>query len=399
MAILGLVESLRMSTVPLMIFLTLQNVGSAMADVVADAMIAESVRSEWAAFAGDLQSLSWLSMALGGICGCLLGGHVLDTLPIDTIFLLFAALPALQLVSCSLVKENPINTKASSQDLSLTSSHVENGDVSTENGDTYTSGYYKRKNKRRKKNPKNSKKKSSTFKKSNIQCKDNTSSLPWYQSLKKTAHSLFDAFRQPIIFRPMAWFFLAHITYPNISTAMFYYDTEFLKLDASFLGNVRVIGWLGLMLGTTIYNKYLKKHKLRRILMWTQIGLSVLSLIDMFIVSRLNIRYGMSDKLMSIWGSALGDAINQFKFMPFMILSGNLCPPGIEGTLFALFMSINNLGATISSFVGAALASYLNISSGSFDNLLFGILTQFFCVFIPVAFLSLIPKDATGLSA
>lgn len=43
---LGISESLRNSRVELMIFLTLQNLGSAMADVVIDAMIAEAVRLE-----------------------------------------------------------------------------------------------------------------------------------------------------------------------------------------------------------------------------------------------------------------------------------------------------------------------------------------------------------------
>lgn len=87
------------------------------------------------------------------------------------------------------------------------------------------------------------------------------------------------------------------------------------------------------------------------------------------------------------------------RFMPFLILSGQLCPPGIEGTLFALFMSINNLGSTLGSFVGAGLASLLSISSGSFDNLLLGIVVQVLCIFIPIAFLFLIPKEATGISA
>lgn len=67
--------------------------------------------------------------------------------------------------------------------------------------------------------------------------------------------------------RPMAWFFLAHVTVPNLSTVMFYYQTEFLKLDASFLGTARVLGWLGLMIGTLTYNRYLKKMRLRYILM------------------------------------------------------------------------------------------------------------------------------------
>lgn len=180
---------------------------------------------------------------------------------------------------------------------------------------------------------------------------------------------------------------------------MFYYQTEYLNLDASFLGNVRVVGWLGLMLGTSIYNKYLKRKKLQKTLMWAQIGLSILILIDLVLVSRANIAYGISDKMLVLWGTAVADAINQFKLMPFLILSGQLCPPGIEGTLFALFMSINNFGSTVSSFVGAWLASILNISSGSFDNLYLGVIIQFFCSFIPLVFLFLIPKEATGLSA
>uniref|UniRef100_A0A803LYC3 Uncharacterized protein n=1 Tax=Chenopodium quinoa TaxID=63459 RepID=A0A803LYC3_CHEQI len=132
---------------------------------------------------------------------------------------------------------------------------------------------------------------------------------------------------------------------------------------------------------------------------WAQIALSLLILIDMVLVSRANIAYRISDKMLVLWGTAVADAINQFKLMPFLILSGQLCPPGIEGTLFALFMSIKNFGSTVGSFVGAWLASILNISSGSFDNLHLGIVIQFFCSFIPLAFLFLIPKDATGLSA
>lgn len=85
--------------------------------------------------------------------------------------------------------------------------------------------------------------------------------------------------------------------------------------------------------------------------------------------------------------------------MPFLILSGQLCPPGIEGTLFALFMSINNLGSTLGSFTGAGLASFLDLSSGSYANLLLGIAIQIISIYIPVALLFLIPKEATGIAA
>ncbi|OVA10556.1 Biopterin transport-related protein BT1 [Macleaya cordata] len=396
--ILGLNTSLRSSSVPLMIFLTAQNLGSAMADVVVDAMIAEAVRHERAAFAGDLQSLSWSAMALGGICGSLLGGYALSNLHIDTIFLLFSVLPAMQLLSCGLVEESSLGSKALPELANSESSRQGDPNGRVLDKDVSREGPSNNSTLRRKKSHKDNKARTVITIKSETLEKDRSLVIQWFHSLKLAVYSLCRAFKQPIILRPMSWFFLAHVTIPNLSTVMFYYQTEFLHLEPSFLGTARVVGWLGLMLGTFTYNRYLKHMKLRRILTWAHLGLATLTLLDIILVSRSNIAFGISDKLMVLCGSALTDAINQLKFMPFLILSGQLCPPGIEGTLFALFMSINNLGSTLGSFVGAGVASVLNISSGSFDNLLLGIILQVICTFIPIGFIFLIPKEVTGIA-
>lgn len=58
-------------------------------------------------FAGDLQSLSWSSMAVGGILGNLLGGYALSNLPFHAIYVVFSALPFFQLVSCMFVEDSP----------------------------------------------------------------------------------------------------------------------------------------------------------------------------------------------------------------------------------------------------------------------------------------------------
>ncbi|XP_062015346.1 probable folate-biopterin transporter 4 [Rosa rugosa] len=396
--ILGLNATSRSSMWLLITFLTVQNLGSAMADVVVDAMIAEAVRHERVSFAGDLQSISWLAMAFGGICGSLTGGFALTNFHIHTIFLLFSVLPSIQLLSCGLVEENSVDSKGFPEFSELKSSDAVNGNSSSLDEDSFSEKKSNTSITRRKKSNKGSKKKTVSSKVQVTRKADSLASQ-WFQSLKAATFSLCRAFKQPIILRPMAWFFLAHVSIPNLSTVMFYYQTEFLNLEASFLGTARVVGWLGLMLGTFVYNKYLKRMKLRRILMWSQVGLAFLTLLDIVLVSRVNLTFGISDRIMVLCGSALSDAVNQFKFMPFLILSGQLCPPGIEGTLFALFMSINNLGSTLGSFVGAGLASLLSISSGSFDNLLLGIVVQVLCIFIPIAFLFLIPKEATGISA
>ncbi|XVF77512.1 hypothetical protein PTKIN_Ptkin14bG0050400 [Pterospermum kingtungense] len=354
-----------------------------------------------ALFAGDLQSISWLSMAFGGVCGSLLGGYALTNLGIDIIFLLFSLLPAVQLFSCGLVEENSTDGEVLSEFSASIDSHLLHGNAKHLDEDSSLEKKSYDGARKRKKSKKKNKKTQFMPRKPQAQSprKGKCLAVQWFQSLKDATYSLCCAFKQPIILRSMAWFFLAHVTVPNLSTVMFYYQTEFLQLEASFLGTARVIGWLGLMLGTFTYNQYLKKMKLRRILMLAHIGLAFLNLVDLVLVSRTNVAYGVSDKTLVLWGSALSDAINQLKFMPFLILSGQLCPPGIEGTLFALFMSINNFGSTVGSFVGAGLASILDISSGSFDNLLLGITIQLFCTFIPIMFLFLIPKEATGIAS
>ncbi|GMH07331.1 hypothetical protein Nepgr_009171 [Nepenthes gracilis] len=111
--VLGLNASLRTLSLPLMIFLTLQNIGFAMANVVVDAMIAEVVRFERTKFAV-------------GVCGNFLGGYPLSNLRIDTIFQLFVIILSLQLISCGFVEENPVSTKVSSDVFDLTSSQFKN---------------------------------------------------------------------------------------------------------------------------------------------------------------------------------------------------------------------------------------------------------------------------------
>ncbi|KAI3675597.1 hypothetical protein L1987_85187 [Smallanthus sonchifolius] len=394
--ILGSQDSIRNSKHQLMIFLLLQNLGSAMADVVIDAMIAEAARHEKATFSGDLQSVSWMAMALGGICGSLFGGYTLNNFQMNNIFLLFSVLPTIQLCLCGFVADSSISSSQLPEFSTANDSDIDifnEGRLSTESPSPPKPGTLMRK-----RSHKSSKKIMSNISKYQETSKDESLSSQWFQSFKRAAYTLFKAFERPIILRPLAWFFLAQATIPNLSKVMFYYQTEVLNLEASFLRTTRVIGWMGLMFGTLTYNRFLKKMKLRKILMFAHVTLSQLTLLDLILVSRLNVPLGLSNRTMVLFGSALSDAVHQFKFMPFLILSGQLCPPGIEGTLFSLYMSINSFGSAMSSFVGDSLASVLNISSGSFDNLIFGIGIQVVCTLIPLVFLFLIPKDATSIS-
>ncbi|KAJ7541838.1 hypothetical protein O6H91_10G079000 [Diphasiastrum complanatum] len=496
--ILGLVHGSRESFLQLTMLLTLQNLGAAMADVVVDAMVAETAKKERAQYAGDLQSLSWLAMAFGGIIGSLTGGIALAMFNAGGIFLIFSIFPLLQLLYCFLIDERTLGKgidqgiestkevevaglamatdasegpfKGNGFDVSFDDLRI--ADVAQKETKMLTAIMDVSKSTRRSNGAEHAEsmarvhelsedegwvqvgkataddvteKEESSWTEQNAtevtrdlsadeknevlgheaqKLEDNGlhrrkgsspqgnnnrpierepevkihNEIGLAPGIRSTLLTLYQAIKQPAIFRPMLWFLIAQAVVPNISTIMFYYQTNVLKLDAAFLGTSRVIGWVGLMLGTFFYNHYLKHVSLRKLFGWVHIGVALLTLTDILLVSGLGTQLGIPNKAFVVGSSALGDAVQQFKFMPFLVLSGQLCPPGIEGTLFALFMSVNNLGATLSSFGGAALSSILQISANEFDNLVTGILIQAASTLLPLMFLFLVPAEITGVS-
>lgn len=54
--------------------------------------------------------------------------------------------------------------------------------------------------------------------------------------------------------------------------------------------------------------------------------------------------------------------------MPVIVLASRLCPEGMEGTMYALIMSINNMGGIIGSQLGAVLTTLLGVTEKNMDN-------------------------------
>lgn len=141
-------------------------------------------------------------MAFGGICGSLLGGYALTNLEIDIIFLLFTVLPAIQLLSCGLVKENRVGSKGLQEFSSSNGYHLVNGIESTlDDEDGFSDKKYNFSTTKRKKNKKNQKKRVVKTRKSQTPEKSNPLVIQWFHSLKAATYSLYSAFRQPAILR------------------------------------------------------------------------------------------------------------------------------------------------------------------------------------------------------
>ncbi|CAH8337554.1 unnamed protein product [Eruca vesicaria subsp. sativa] len=83
--------------------------------------------------------------------------------------------------------------------------------------------------------------------------------------------------------------------------------------------------------------------------------------------------------------------IKQFKWLSLQVLASRLCPPGIEGTLFALLMSTDNAGVMTSSWLGGVLLHVLRVTRTEFGNLWLAVLVRNVMRLSPICVLLLLP--------
>lgn len=90
---------------------------------------------------------------------------------------------------------------------------------------------------------------------------------------------------------------------------------------------------------------------------------------QLVLVYHLNRQLGIPDELFTFGDDVVLAVLGQLAFMPTLVLAARLCPPGVEGTLFALLMSIFNGGGILGSELGALLTRMLGVTDVDFRNL------------------------------
>ena len=78
--------------------------------------------------------------------------------------------------------------------------------------------------------------------------------------------------------------------------------------------------------------------------------------------------------------------------MPTLVLASSLCPPGVEGTLFATLMRIYNAAGSISTLSGGWLTSLLGVTESNFDNLSLLLVICAVASVLPLAFIGWLDK-------
>ncbi|TDH67964.1 hypothetical protein CCR75_005416 [Bremia lactucae] len=310
------------------LLLMVQSLSVAVIDVVIDARVVEISRLDPENGASDLQSLSWIATSLGGMLGAFLSGPATDILGVRGVFCAAAM--------------GPITTLLFS--LAMTES------------------------------------------KSTMNKRD------FVSSATKQVRQLKVTISTPVVWMCALWVFISHAISPAYTQILFFFSTDVLHFTPEFLGTVAAIGFLFLMAGTMLYNTFLTNISFRTIFLVAQICLALVSLVDVILVTRANLTVGIPDKAFVLGDHVVAEVIGRLKTMPIMVLCAKLCPRGIEGTLFALLMSISNLSYSVSEFWGAFVCEWMGIDKDEYEMLWLAIVLRSALKVVPIGFLFLIPS-------
>lgn len=158
------------------------------------------------------------------------------------------------------------------------------------------------------------------------------------------------------------------------------------------IGYIMAIGSVGSLLGAILYQYGLKDYPFRDLLFWVQILSCLSGMLDLALVLRWNLKLSVPDFVFVVVDASVSQMIGRLKWMPLLVLSSKLCPPGIEGTFFALLMSIDNAGLLTSSWLGGILLHVLNVTRTEFDNMWLAILIRNMLRIAPLFLLFLVPR-------
>ncbi len=143
---------------------------------------------------------------------------------------------------------------------------------------------------------------------------------------------------------------------PSFGPAFVFYQVDDLKFSQQFIGTLAALGSLGAVAGALVYAPLSRTMRLRRVITMA-IGLGVIG----------NLIYlGYRGPVSGVAIDVLYGFISMLTTLALLDLAAKACPRHVEGTFFALLMSVYNLGQQGSQWTGGHLYDLVG-----FRNLVF----------------------------
>jgi len=213
--------------------------------------------------------------------------------------------------------------------------------------------------------------------------------LEWY-TIGTQMVKLKKALLSPTVWKPCLLIFIM-FSAPNADQGFFYFLTNHLEIEPSFLGLLTAIYGVAGIISAIIFNLLLYGFPFKRMYLIFGLASPILGLLSLFIICRVNTSLGISDKAFLISAQLIQSLFDNILRLLILVFAARVCPKNIEGTLFATIMGIWNFAYLISNYLGALLLHSMGITDTSFQNLWLAILISKILFILPIIFIKFIP--------
>ena len=207
----------------------------------------------------------------------------------------------------------------------------------------------------------------------------------------------------PLIAMIMTFMIVQNMCSISIETANFFFLTDSVEqypegphFSVTFYVSVMgIVGSSCSILGMLSYNMFMKNWSYRKVFMFNNIVYILATLTNIILYKRWNIGLGLSDKFFVLGTETFQVILGTWTYLPFIILISQLCPPGMEATMFAILAGANNLGSSLAQYSGVFFLNLTGVNpsglpneSNQFKNLwivslISSLLPLFACLLIP----------------
>mmetsp|Transcript_115641 Transcript_115641/g.247130 ORF Transcript_115641/g.247130 Transcript_115641/m.247130 type:complete len:588 (+) Transcript_115641:62-1825(+) len=186
----------------------------------------------------------------------------------------------------------------------------------------------------------------------------------------------FHLFLRPSIAKFNTYYMLQASTAVVLRGATFYFYTDGPKeypdgphFSVNFFTTcVGTVSWVFSLIGVCVYNKYMKNWKYAHLLNVGCLAHSLVCLLDVLLFARLNKLLGIPDTALVLGSQSAQFAILQWMWMPGMVCVSQMCPKGMEATMFALLAGNFNYGQQVARFLGGVLLDAFKVDPAGLPN-------------------------------
>merc|ERR1719210_2925591 len=144
------------------------------------------------------------------------------------------------------------------------------------------------------------------------------------------------------------------------------FSTKYYQTVGQFLGAVAAV------IAVFIFDQVIVKWKTRPAFWVTCVFKMGASVFEVMIIERWNHKlfgtvpgskegHWVDQIFFMVGAQAVLKIVDMLDFMPFNVLIGNLCPPNMEATIFAVLAGSQNFGATIASMFGGVYTRWMGV--------------------------------------